>query len=201
MNISEKDQWAQLLCNVSKDIDTLISGNGHHSVRVAYWVESIARKLNMCEDDIQILYWASLLHDIGKVALPREILRKKGPLSQGEWTYMELHPTIGANLVRATDTVSPVATIVHAHQEKYNGKGYPYGLRGDDIPLGARILTVVDAYDAMTDNRPYRKPLSHEEAIAELNRNRGKHFDPSIVDTFHAVLETKVGHNLVPLMN
>lgn len=197
MNISETDRWAQLLRNLSRDIDTVISGSGHHSVRVAYWVESIARTLNMGDDDVQLLYWASLLHDIGKVALPKEILEKKGPLSEGEWTYMELHPTIGANLVRVTDTVSPVAPIVHAHQEKYNGKGYPYGLKGDDIPLGARILTVVDAYDAMIDDRPYRKPKSHEEAVAELYRNRGQQFDPSVVDTFYEVLETRVKENLV----
>ena len=197
MNISETDRWAQLLRNLSRDIDTVISGSGHHSVRVAYWVESIARTLNMGDDDVQLLYWASLLHDIGKVALPKEILEKKGPLSDGEWTFMELHPTIGANLVRVTDTVSPVAPIVHAHQEKYNGKGYPYGLKGEDIPLGARILTVVDAYDAMIDDRPYRKPKSHEEAVAELYRNRGQQFDPSVVDTFYEVLETRVKDNLM----
>ena len=197
MNISETDRWAQLLRNLSRDIDTVISGSGHHSVRVAYWVESIARTLNMGDGDVQLLYWASLLHDIGKVALPKEILEKKGPLTEGEWTYIELHPTIGANLVRVTETVSPVAPIVHAHQEKYNGKGYPYGLKGDDIPLGARILTVVDAYDAMIDDRPYRKPKSHEEAVAELYRNRGQQFDPSVVDTFYEVLETRINDSLV----
>jgi putative nucleotidyltransferase with HDIG domain len=173
---------------LSRDIDMVISGSGHRSVRVAYWVESIARALKMDENDVQLLYWAALLHDIGKIALPREILEKKGPLNEVEWAYMELHPTIGANLIRITSSVSPVAPIVQAHQEKYNGKGYPFGLQGNDIPLSARILTVVDAYDAMIDDRPYQQPRSHEEAIDELYRNRGQQFDPSVVDTFYSLL-------------
>ncbi len=192
MSISETDIWAQLLFNLSRDIDSVISGSGHHSVRVAHWTESLARRLNMMDADVQILYWAALLHDIGKIALPKEILGKKGPLTDIEWMYMELHPTIGANLVFASSSMSELAPIVHAHQEKFNGKGYPYGLKGDDIPLGARILAVVDAYDAMTDDRPYRKPMTHEQAIAELQRNRGQHFDPEVVDTFNFLLETRL---------
>ena len=197
MCICETDIWTQLLRNVSRDIDMIISSSGHHSVRVAYWAEAVGRSLKMAENDVQVLYWAALLHDIGKVALPREILEKKGPLNEIEWSYMELHPTIGANLVRVTKSVSSVAPIVNAHQEKYNGQGYPNGLQGSEIPMEARILTVVDAYDAMIDDRPYRKSRSQEDAIAELYRNRGQQFDPAIVDVFYSVLASRVEHNLM----
>ena len=192
MSISEKDMWAHMLRSLSQEIDSLISESGHHSVRVAHWTEAIATNLKMRDREIQTLYWAALVHDIGKIAIPKEILKKKGPLSELEWTYMQLHPTIGANLVRVTNSMASLAPIVHAHQEKFNGKGYPFGLEGNHIPLGARILAVVDAYDAMTDNRPYRKPRTHEEAVVELQRNRGQQFDPLVVDTFYTVLETRV---------
>ena len=185
------DQWAQLLRNVSRNIDSLVSNSGHHSVRVAYWTEAIAKTLKLPDAEVQAIYWGSLVHDVGKIALPESILKKKGPLTEAEWTYMELHPAIGANLLYATRSLSMVAPIVLAHQEKYNGQGYPYGLQGKDIPLGARILAVADAYDAMTDDRPYRTPLSHEAALAELRRNRGQHFDPLIVDVFCSVLKTR----------
>ncbi len=197
MSICETDIWARVLRNLSRDIDTAISGSGHHSVRVAYWAEAIAKMLKMTDGDIQVLYWAALFHDVGKIAIPKEILEKKGPLSEVEWNYMELHPTIGANLVGAATTMPAVAPIVQAHQEKFDGKGYPHGLEGSDIPMGARILAVVDAYDAMTDDRPYREPKSHEEAVTELQCNRGQHFDPFIVDIFCLLLETRFNDSIL----
>jgi len=192
MGMYETDSWAQLLRTLSRKIDTITSESGKHSLRVAGWTRSIARTLKMKYTEVEILYWSALLHDIGKIALPRDILEKKGPLTRDEWSYMELHPAIGANLVEATDSMAEVAPIVHAHQEKFDGRGYPFGLQGSDIPVGARILAVVDAYDAMTDNRPYRKAKSHDEAVAELKCNRGQHFDPIVVDTFCWILEMEI---------
>lgn len=188
---SESDIWAKILQSLSGEIDSVISETGNHSLRVARWSETIARKLRLNEEDVKNLYWGALLHDVGKIALPRDILKKKGPLTKDEWHYIELHPTIGANLAGAVSSLSQAVPIIMAHQEKFDGNGYPLGLQGSNIPMGARILTVVDAYDAMTDQRPYRKPRTHKQAIIELQRNRGQQFDPLIVDTFCSVVETR----------
>ena len=152
----------------------------------------IAHRLGIRGQALQVIYMGALFHDIGKIGIPKEILVKEGPLNHREWEVMELHPTIGANIARATFSMDSVVAIIEAHQERYDGHGYPNRLGGDYIPLGARILSVVDAYDAMIDDRPYREPKSHEEAIAELYYHRGQHFDPTIVDTFYSVLETRV---------
>ena len=191
MCISESDQWARLLQSLSNEIDSVISKSGNHSLRVARWSETIGRKLKLNESDLKNLYLGALIHDVGKIALPREILKKKGPLTKDEWLYIELHPTIGANLAGATRSLLSVVPIIHAHQEKYNGNGYPNGLQGGNIPMSARILSVVDAYDAMTDDRPYRKPKTHKQAIVELQLHRGQQFDPLVVDTFCSVVESR----------
>ncbi len=135
------------------------------------------------------MYWGALLHDIGKIGVPDEILRKAGPLTDEEWELMKRHPELGAEIVAPVKKLVDVAPIIRSHQEKFDGSGYPDGLRGEEIPLGARILAVVDAYGAMTDERVYRKARSHEEALAELRRCAKTHFDPEVVDAFLAVLE------------
>jgi putative nucleotidyltransferase with HDIG domain len=191
MCICEADIWAQMLQNLSRDIDSLVSESGKHSMRVACWSETIARKLRLSEAEVKVLYWGALLHDVGKIALPRDILEKSEPLTPDEWMYMEMHPTIGANLANAAPSLSLSVPIIQAHQEKFDGKGYPFGLEGSSIPIGARILTVVDSYDAMTDDRPYRQPKTHQQAVRELQRNRGQHFDPLVVDIFCSVLESR----------
>jgi putative nucleotidyltransferase with HDIG domain len=184
MELYADEVWMQFLINLSKYIDSRISGDGRHSSQVAVWVRSTAREMHFCEKEIQSIFWAALLHDIGKISVPDQILRKNGPLNHNEWTVMKLHPTVGANIVSSQKKISHIAPIIHSHQEKYDGSGYPRGLCGDDIPLEARIVSVVDAYDAMTDNRVYRKARSHSDAILELERMGGKHFDPRVVDTF-----------------
>ena len=188
MDTYADEVWMQFLINLSRYIDSRISKAGKHSSQVAHWVRSTARLMNFDETGIRSIFWAALLHDIGKISVPDQILRKNGPLNKQEWIVMKLHPTVGANIVSSQKPIAHLAPIIHAHQEKYDGTGYPQGLHGENIPLEARIVSVVDAYDAMTNDRVYRKGRSHTEAVSELNRMGGKHFDPQVVNVFVGVL-------------
>ncbi len=161
----------------------------HHSHRLAKMVEAVSRELNCDDQTIQSIRWAALLHDIGKIGVPDEILRKKGPLSPDEWVTMKLHPEIGARIVAPVKKLSNVAPIIRAHQEHYDGSGYPDGLKGEQIPFGARLLSIADAYGAMTDDRLYRDSYDHLDALAEIRKCSGTQFDPALVDVFVRVLE------------
>lgn len=187
--------WMQFLINLSRYIDSRVSFNGRHSSQVAYWGKATARKLAYAETDERSIFFAALLHDVGKIGVPDEILIKAGPLSAEEWTMMRLHPIVGANIVRSLKPIAHIAPLINAHQERYDGSGYPSGLKGDEIPLGARILAVVDAYEAMTNDRVYRKARSSEEATQELKHNGGTHFDPKVVDAFLQVVTTRPAGN------
>jgi putative nucleotidyltransferase with HDIG domain len=187
--------WMQFLINLSRYIDSRVSFNGRHSAQVAYWGKATARKLAYAETDERSIFFAALLHDVGKIGVPDEILIKAGPLSAEEWTMMRLHPIVGANIVRSLKPIAHIAPLINAHQERYDGSGYPCGLKGDEIPLGARILAVVDAYEAMTNDRVYRKARSSEEATQELKHNGGTHFDPNVVDAFLQVVTTRPAGN------
>src|SRR5262249_28628664 len=134
---------------------------------------------------------AALLHDMGKLAVPEYILNKPGKLTESEFEKMKLHASVGADILSAIDFPYPVVPIVRHHHESWDGSGYPSGIKGPDIPIGARILAVVDCFDALTSDRPYRRRLSDEEALSILKERRGKMYDPVIVDAFirlHATL-------------
>ena len=131
---------------------------------------------------------AAELHDVGKVAIPDAIINKPGPLDDDEWAFMRRHTLIGERIVAAAPALGAVAQLVRASHEHWDGAGYPDATAGEDIPLGARIVAVCDAYDAIVSDRPYRRGRSAAEAMAELHRCAGTQFDPAVVDAFAAVL-------------
>jgi putative two-component system response regulator len=165
-----------------------------HVSRAAEYATKIIAKLRekgMSFDHMpeEVLLAGILLHDVGKIFTPREILFKPGPLSDEEWKIMRRHPVEGAEILEQITGLSEMSKIVRYHQEAYDGSGYPAGLKGEQIPLGARIATVVDAFDAMVTDRPYRKGVTVAQAIEELKRNRGTQFDPNVVDALVSLYE------------
>jgi putative nucleotidyltransferase with HDIG domain len=157
-----------------------------HSLRVMSYVLAIARQLGLEEggQEWTDMQRGALLHDIGKIGVSDYILHKPGPLTPEEWADMKRHPHVGYEMLKDISFLSDAAAIVHAHHERFDGKGYPRGLAGDEIPTGARIFAVADAFDAMTSDRPYRKTLSPEMARDEILRHSGTQFDPQVVQVF-----------------
>lgn len=179
-----EDTFLETIIALANAVDARDTYTGDHSQRMANLSTKIGLELDLPKNQLEALHWASILHDIGKIGVPDEILNKKGPLTKEEWVIMKEHPAIGAQIVAPVKYLEPVSPIIRAHHEKFDGSGYPYGLAGEEIPLCARILAVVDAYIAIRDERIYSKSHTHEEAIAELRRSSGSHFDPEIVDVF-----------------
>jgi diguanylate cyclase (GGDEF)-like protein len=157
---------------------------GKPSALIAAIAVRMATELQLPEQEIQRIRVASLLHDIGKVAVPAQILDKPGPLSAEEWQTVVQHPRIGQVIIDQVATVKDAGAIILHHHERYAGHGYPYGLRGTDIPIGARIVAIADAYDAMVSNRPYRAAIGHQAAIGELREHATMQFDPELVKLF-----------------
>jgi diguanylate cyclase (GGDEF)-like protein/putative nucleotidyltransferase with HDIG domain len=173
---------------LARAIQAKDEGGSRHVERVQYYAAMLARRLDLPELDRQAIEIAALLHDIGKLAVPEHILSKPGPLTPDERKKMQLHATIGAEIVSAVPFPCPVAPLIRSHHERWDGAGYPSGLSGEQIPLGARILSVVDCFDALTSPRPYRPALSPEEAIQMVRDDAGKAFDPAIVAGFTELL-------------
>ena len=155
-----------------------------HIRRVQVYAAGLARALGMPENEIQGVKTAALLHDIGKLAVPEHILSKPGPLTQEEFQKIRIHPQVGAEIISGVPFPYPVAPLILSHHERWDGKGYPAGLKGDEIPLGARILSVVDYFDALMSERPYHKAMSLDAAIGLLRQESGKALDPRVVQTF-----------------
>src|SRR5579859_6212670 len=155
---------------------------GEHLQRVRVYAMELAKELGLSPDETEALKAASVLHDIGKLAVPEHIISKPGRLTPEEFEKMKIHPTVGAEILEQVNFPYPVAPIVRAHHEKWDGSGYPQGLAGEDIPIGARILSAVDCLDALASDRQYRKALPLDEAMAKVAADAGKAFDPEVVE-------------------
>jgi HD-GYP domain-containing protein (c-di-GMP phosphodiesterase class II) len=179
-----EENFLQTIVSLANAIDARDSYTGDHSQRMGDMATRVSQAMKLSIKEIESVYWAAVLHDIGKIGVPDEILNKPGPLSEEEWAVMKEHPLIGAEIVAPVKYLAPVAPIILAHHEKHDGSGYPYGLKGNEIPLGSRIVSVVDAYVAIRDKRIYSESHTHDEAIVEIRRCSGTQFDPEVVDVF-----------------
>jgi diguanylate cyclase (GGDEF)-like protein len=169
---------------LTRIVAPLPAHGGRPSALIASIVESMARSLQLPDSEVERIRTAAILHDIGKVAVPAEILDKPSTLSSAEWRSVVQHPRIGQVILEQAAALKEAVPIILHHHERYAGHGYPFGLRAAEIPLGARIVAIADAYDAMVHDRPYKRAVSHEEAVAELRRHAGTQFDPELVTLF-----------------
>ena len=170
-----------------------------HVRRASDYAVAVAKKLNLPEQEIKNIVYGAALHDLGKLAVPDSILKKPGKLTEEEWEIMRTHPQKGVDIIEGVKFLEAVKPIILHHQERYDGAtegefpGYPKGLKWDEIPIGARIIAVVDAFDAITTTRPYRRGLSEEEAYRRLRDAAGSQFDPNIVEIFIGILHEERG--------
>ena len=182
-------QWAS--DTATQALASVLAPQPHHRGRPSDMIASLATglalEMSLPAEEIERIRIASLLHDLGKIAIPEEILDKPSTLSDTEWQTIGEHPRIGQVILEQASSLREAIPVVLHHHERYNGGGYPHGLKGTEIPLGARIVAVADAYHAMVHERPYKGALSHEEALEELRQHAGTQFDPQVVDVFCSI--------------
>lgn len=176
--------YLEMVKTLARAVDSKDAYTHDHSDRASLKARRLAAELQLPEQMARYVEYAALLHDIGKIGIDEAILLKPGKLTSEEYEVMKKHPIIGHQILAPVKFLGPVAQMVLYHQEWYNGQGYPEGLKGEAIPLGARIVAVIDAWDAMTSDRPYRKALGREIAVSELRKGSGTQFDPTIVEAF-----------------
>lgn len=153
-----------------------------HSTRVAEYATEVARRMKLSKDNVDKLYYITLMHDCGKIGVPDAVLKKPGKLTDLEFEQIKEHTNVGDDILKNFTAIDGIREGAHYHHERYDGKGYPAGLRGEKIPLFARIICVADSYDAMSSDRCYRKQLDKDMIISEFRKNKGKQFDPELAD-------------------
>jgi putative nucleotidyltransferase with HDIG domain len=182
-----EDLFMSVIVSMTMAIEAKDPYTEGHSVRVAAYSEAIGKQLGLPPAQLDVIHRSCLLHDIGKIAVDEEILHKGERLDRIEKEKMDLHPLVGESILRPIELLRPLLPGVRSHHEHFDGTGYPDGLKGEAIPIEARIMAVADAFDAMTSDRPYRRALSEEAALDELRRHAGAHFDPRVVAAFEQI--------------
>lgn len=185
---SMKKDKINIIRALSSTVDAKDHHTSGHSQKVSEYSLKIAEAMGMPERDLENIKYAALLHDIGKIGIPDEIIKKPTRLTPEEFEIVKKHPVIGARIIKEIESLSPMVPIIMHHHERFDGKGYPDGLKGEAIPVGARIVHVTDAYDTMVSARSYRDMLPSELAVSELRKNAGTQFDPKIVEIFITIL-------------
>lgn len=193
---SEKKKYVQTVIALAAALAAKDKGTHAHSQEMAHLAAALGHALGLKGGDLEELEMAAYLHDVGKLGVPEEILVKPKALDKQEWHIMKTHPKVGRDLILEVFEHRRLAEAIYYHHERWDGKGYPEGLKGEQIPLTARIVMVLDAYAAMTSDRPYRKALSKEAAMAELRRHAGTQFDPQVVERFLALLQSSPDSSL-----
>ena len=184
-----KEQYLSMVMALAAAIEAKDSYTHGHSTQVMEYAVKIGKELGLGENEIETVRYAGLLHDIGKIGIKDEILSKKGKLSDEEFAELQQHPKYGANIMEQLDLLKDIAPLTLYHHERYDGKGYPLGLKGEEIPIGARILAVADTYDAMIADRPYRKAFPFDYVKKEMKKAAGNQLDPDIVKIFFDILK------------
>jgi HD-GYP domain-containing protein (c-di-GMP phosphodiesterase class II) len=181
-----------VICAFSRLLDLKDFGTGAHSTRLAEWAVRLGRELGLSNDRLHDLEVAAVLHDVGKIGVPDAILKKPGPLTSEERAAMQKHAEYGWQILHRMPAFQRASLFVLHHHEAYDGRGYPAGLQGDETPVEARIVAIIDAFDAMISSRPYRDGLPVPEAIARLERAAGTQFDPELTPAFIGIATTEV---------
>ncbi len=172
-------------------LDKYIPTSYLHAKSVFRLMKAMGKEMGLSKSEIKSLEYASMLHDAGKLQIPFKLLKKQRPLTKQEYKIIMKHPKTGVELIKDLGALKPVAPIIMHHHERYDGEGYPSKLKKDEIPLGARILSVIDAFDAMFFGRPYKKKMSLEDVEKELKKQAGVQFDPKIIEHFLKILRKK----------
>jgi putative nucleotidyltransferase with HDIG domain len=179
-----KESYRSTVEALAAAIDAKDKYTSGHSTAVSRYAVPVAREMMMSDDELESIEFAALLHDIGKIAVPEAVLNKPGKLTREEFEQIKIHPSAGADIIGSVSFLKTAVSSVKHHHERWDGKGYPDGLKGDDIPLCAQVVGIVDTFDAMTSTRSYRKALSEEEAVKEIKRCSGSQFNPAVVEAF-----------------